>query len=97
MPIWSTSERNSPTLQLRENFEILDLVKEKLASPFSNPALGALLAIQNGKMTAELRQFCVLHQQDPETVERQLDFTFTGLSSDRSTEDYQLELSALLS
>ena len=95
MPIWSTSERNSPTLQLREYFEILDLVKEQLASRFSNPALGALLALQNGKMTAELRQFCVLHQQDPETVERQLDFTFTGLRSDRSSEDNQLQLSEL--
>ena len=36
---------------------------------------------------------CVPHQQHPETVERQLDFAFTGLRSDRSSEDYQLELS----
>ena len=58
---------------------MLYLVKEQLASRFNNPALVALLALQNGQMTVGPREFSVLHQQDHETVERQLDFTVTGL------------------
>jgi hypothetical protein len=41
--------------------------------------LAALSALQNGKMTDELRDFCQLHSMDISSVERQLKFVANGL------------------
>ena len=75
MPIWSTEERHNTHLQINEYYEMLDIIKDQISNRFDNPAFGALVALQTGKMTPALQEFCTLHDQDIETVERQLDFT----------------------
>src|ERR1700761_325082 len=90
LPTWSSNEQSNSTLEINEYYEIIDLVKVKIASRFDNPVLGALLALQRGEMTTELSDFCQLHQQDVETVERQLNFTAMGLRKRSQYHDRKL-------
>ena len=84
MPIWSSSQRNFPTLLIHEYYEILDLVAHQIDIRFDNPALGALSALEDGKMTPALAEFCRLHGRDVETVDRQLSFTSSSLRATKS-------------
>jgi hypothetical protein len=94
LPIYSSAARRKASLEIAEYYEILDLVDQQIRSRFDNPALGALTALQHGHMTAALKDFCKLHQRDPDTVERQLGFTVMALKA-RQLEDKKLELHEL--
>ena len=94
LPIYSAAARRKTSLEINEYYEILDLVEQQIRSRFDNPALGALTALQQGHMTEALKDFCKLHKRDPETVERQLKFTVTGLKA-KQLEDKKLELHEL--
>ena len=93
LPIWSATERNNSTLLIHEYYEMLDLVRGQIASRFDNPALAALASLQNGKMTPSLAEFCTLHDRDPETIERQLNFTALALRE--QSPDFNLSLQQL--
>lgn len=95
MPMYSSAARRNSSLDIAEYYEILDLVKEQIQSRFDNPALGALAALQQGQMTIALKEFCELHRRDPDTVERQLTFTFTALKKANQQEANQPDLHQL--
>ena len=94
MPIWSANERSTTTLLINEYYEIIDLVSRQVSSRFDNPALTALSSLQSGNMTTALSEFCKLHNQDVDTVERQLHFTSASLRATKSA-DYCLQLQDL--
>jgi Trp operon repressor len=94
MPIFSSTARRSTTLKLDEYYEIIDLVKQQIDSRFANPVLGTLAALQEGHMTTTLREFCSLHHRDPETVERQLQFTSMALKANKP-DNYRFNLNDL--
>ena len=96
MPVWSTQARKISTLLIDEYYELLDIINEQIVSRFDNPALGALSALERGIMTPALHAFCKLHDMDPETVERQLNFTALGLRKSHSlSPDCKLDLREL--
>ena len=92
MPIMTANDRVSPSLKLQEYFELIDVVVDQLETRFDNPALEALAALQSGKMSAALSDFCKLHRKDPETVERQLEFTAMALLDSDKSENDQIDL-----
>lgn len=94
MPMHSSEARRKTSLEIADYYEILDLVKQQIQRRFDNPVLGALAALQKGHMTAALADFCKLHRRDPDTVERQLEFTAVALKANRP-EDYRPDLHEL--
>jgi hypothetical protein len=96
MPMYSSAARRKTSLDIAEYYEIIDLVKQQIHSRFDNPALGALSALQQGQMTPALKEFCELHRRDPDTVERQLKFTFLALKANQpDPEDNPINLQKL--
>jgi hypothetical protein len=54
-----------------------------------NPVFEAISSIQEGRATDALEKFCGIHGRDFDTVQRQLEFTFTS-SSDGGRKDITL-------
>jgi hypothetical protein len=79
------SVRWQKTLLLSEYFEILDIIENQISIRFRNPSLLAVAALQTGKMTEALGEFCTLHGKDPEEVARQLEFVIIGLEGKTGT------------